>query len=74
MRAQGSEFLIAKAEGVIDDRHLLGEIGQVFSGDLEGRLATSDVTLYKSLGHVVQDLAAARWLLQQTDSGTAAAF
>lgn len=74
VRAQGSEFRVAKAEGVIDDRHLLGEIGQVFSGDLIGRAGARDVTLYKSLGHVVQDLVAARWLLQQTDAGTAAAF
>lgn len=74
VRAQGSEFRVAKAEGVIDDQHLLGEIGQVFSGDLIGRIGARDVTLYKSLGHVVQDLAAARWLLQQTDAGTTAAF
>ena len=74
VRAQGSEFRVAKAEGVIDDQHLLGEIGQVFSGDLIGRAGARDVTLYKSLGHVVQDLAAARWLLQQTDAGTTAAF
>lgn len=74
VRAQGSEFRVAKAEGVIDDQHLLGEIGQVFSGNLIGRVGARDVTLYKSLGHVVQDLAAARWLLQQTDAGTTAAF
>ena len=74
VRAQGSEFLTARAEGVIDDSHLLGEIGQVFSGDLIGRMRARDVTLYKSLGHVVQDLAAARWLLQQTDAGATAAF
>jgi len=74
VRAQGSEFLTARAEGVIDDSHLLGEIGQVFSGDLIGRMWARDVTLYKSLGHVVQDLAAARWLLQQTDAGATAAF
>jgi ornithine cyclodeaminase/alanine dehydrogenase-like protein (mu-crystallin family) len=74
VRAQGSEFLVARAQGVIDDSHLLGEIGQVFGGDLIGRAGARDVTLYKSLGHVVQDLAAARWLLQQTDAGTTAAF
>lgn len=74
VRAQGSEFVIAKAEGLIDDAHLLGEIGQVFGGDLAGRVEAADVTLYKSLGHVVQDLAAARWLLQQTDAGVSAAF
>lgn len=62
--AQGAEFLAAKAAGLIDDDHVVGEIGQVFSGDLAGRTQEDQVTLYKSLGHVVQDLACAAWLVQ----------
>lgn len=57
--AQGAEFLAAKAAGVVDDSHVVGEIGQVFLGRLEGRQSADQVTVYKSLGHVVQDLAAA---------------
>jgi len=60
--AQGAEFLSAKAVGLISDAHLVGEIGQVFSGALTGRQSRDQVTVYKSLGHVVQDLAAARLL------------
>lgn len=55
--AQGAEFLRAKAAGLISDDHVLGEIGQVMDGSLAGRLAPGDVTLYKSLGSIVQDLA-----------------
>ena len=55
---QGAEFLHAKAQGLIDDAHVLGEIGAVFSGANQGRLSASEVTLYKSLGSIVQDLAA----------------
>jgi ornithine cyclodeaminase len=58
--AQGAEFLRAKAAGLIGDDHLLGEIGEVMAGKLPGRLRESDVTIYKSLGSIVQDLAAAR--------------
>lgn len=57
--AQGAEFLRAKAAGMIDDDHIAGEIGAVLSGAAEGRQADGQVTVYKSLGHVVQDLAAA---------------
>ncbi|WP_165186731.1 ornithine cyclodeaminase family protein [Caulobacter soli] len=60
--AQGAEFLRAKAEGLIDDDHVVGEIGQVLAGDLEGRQSADQLTVYKSLGHVVQDLAAAKAL------------
>lgn len=59
---QGAEFLRAKAEGAIDDGHVVGEIGQVLAGDLPGRRSPDEITAYKSLGHVVQDLAAA-WAL-----------
>jgi ornithine cyclodeaminase/alanine dehydrogenase-like protein (mu-crystallin family) len=59
---QGAEFLRAKAAGVIDDSHIVAEIGQVLAGDFVGRRSDDDITVYKSLGHVVQDLASA-WAL-----------
>ena len=62
--AQGAEFLNAKAAGLVDDRHVVGEIGQVLAGDLEGRQSIDQITAYKSLGHVVQDLAAAKALYE----------
>lgn len=60
--AQGAEFLAAKAAGLIDDSHLVGEIGEVFAGRLPGRQRPDEITVYKSLGHVAQDLAAAQLL------------
>lgn len=62
--AQGAEFLYAKAAGLIGDDHVVGEIGQVLGGDLPGRQSADQVTVYKSLGHVVQDLAAAKALYE----------
>lgn len=63
--AQGAEYLKAKEAGLIDESHVVGEIGQVFAGQLEGRQNPFQVTIYKSLGHVVQDLASA-WALYKT--------
>ncbi len=60
--AQGAEFLRAKAAGVVGDEHILGEIGQVLAGDVVGRTSAEEITVYKSLGHVVQDLACGWWL------------
>jgi ornithine cyclodeaminase/alanine dehydrogenase-like protein (mu-crystallin family) len=59
---QGGEFLRAKEAGLIGDDHVVAEIGQVLAGDIEGRQSHDQVTAYKSLGHVVQDLASA-WAL-----------
>jgi ornithine cyclodeaminase len=60
--AQGAEFLKAKAAGRVGDDHVVGEIGQVLAGDLPGRQSAEQITVYKSLGHIVQDLASA-WAL-----------
>ena len=62
--AQGAEFLVAKAAGLVGDDHVVGEIGQVLDGTLPGRQSPEQITVYKSLGHVVQDLAAAQALYE----------
>jgi ornithine cyclodeaminase len=63
---QGAEFLRAKAAGLVEDDHIVAEIGQVLAGDVEGRRSAEEITVYKSLGHVVQDLASA-WALYTGD-------
>ncbi len=63
--AQGAEFAHAKEAGLIDDSHIVAEIGEVLAGRAIGRLTSEDVTVYKSLGHVVQDLAPA-WALYRS--------
>jgi ornithine cyclodeaminase len=60
--AQGAEFLAAKAAGLVGDEHVVGEIGQVLDGKLAGRESPDQITAYKSLGHIVQDLAAVQAL------------
>ncbi|WEK02606.1 MAG: ornithine cyclodeaminase family protein [Candidatus Sphingomonas phytovorans] len=60
--AQGAEFLKAKAAGLIGDEHIVAEIGEVLAGRVEGRRSAEEITAYKSLGHVVQDLASV-WAL-----------
>ena len=59
---QGGEFLRAKTAGLVGDDHVVAEIGQVLAGKIEGRRSAEEVTVYKSLGHVVQDLSSA-WAL-----------
>ena len=58
----GGEFLRAKAAGRVDDAHIAGEIGEVYARRLPGRTSAEEITVYKSLGHAVQDLACVAWL------------
>jgi ornithine cyclodeaminase/alanine dehydrogenase-like protein (mu-crystallin family) len=64
---QGAEFLRAKAAGLIGDDHIVAEIGQVLAREIEGRRSAQEITAYKSLGHVVQDLATAWAIYSQPE-------
>jgi ornithine cyclodeaminase len=67
---EAGDILLAIDDGV-DPAVVVGEIGQVLNGKLEGRTSPSEVTVYKSLGNVAQDLAAAYHAYQQwTERGT----
>jgi ornithine cyclodeaminase len=71
--AQAAEFVVARDAGAVTDDHVVGEIGEVFAGTLAGRERADQITIYKSLGHVVQDLAAASYLhARATSKGTIA--
>ena len=56
---QAGEWIGALKAGVVDESHLKGEIGEVLLGRVPGRQGSVDITVYKSLGHTAQDIAAA---------------
>jgi ornithine cyclodeaminase len=60
--AQGAELAVARDAGLVDDSHVIAEIGEVLAGRIVGRENDEQITVYKSLGHVAQDLAAADYL------------
>jgi ornithine cyclodeaminase/alanine dehydrogenase-like protein (mu-crystallin family) len=57
---EAGDFLMPKAEGAIDDTHILAEIGELLIGPGTGRTSADDVTLFKSLGLAIEDVASAR--------------
>jgi ornithine cyclodeaminase/alanine dehydrogenase-like protein (mu-crystallin family) len=63
--SQGAEFIRAREKGFINDEHLLGEIGEVMNGSIPGRTSETEITAYKSLGSIVQDLASGWYLYEQ---------
>jgi ornithine cyclodeaminase/alanine dehydrogenase-like protein (mu-crystallin family) len=60
--SQGGEIRRARASGLIDDGFIAGELGEVLLGLKPGRTDNLQITVYKSLGNVAQDLASAAWL------------
>ena len=59
---QGAEFVKAREAGLIGEDHLVAEIGEVLAGTVPGRRTREEITVYKSIGHIVQDLSTA-WAL-----------
>jgi ornithine cyclodeaminase len=56
--AQAGELQHAVASGAVTLDCIVGEIGEVLEGKIAGRTHASEITVYKSLGLAVQDLAA----------------
>ena len=64
--SQAGEFCHAVEEGRVKADHLKGEIGEVLLGRVPGRSDENQITIYKSLGHVAQDIAVAEAALSRT--------
>lgn len=63
--AQAGEIVDMIAAGRMQAHDLRGEIGAVLNGALPGRQDAQQITAYRSLGVIAQDLACAAWLLEQ---------
>jgi len=64
--AEAGDLLMAIAEGAFSADRIEGEIGAVLEGTVAGRTGAAEITLYKSLGNVAQDLAAASHVLARS--------
>lgn len=71
--AESGDIVRGIAEGRFTDTHICGELGQVVLGRVRGRIAADEVTVFKSLGLAVEDVAAADLVYRralETGAGT----
>lgn len=63
---ESGDYLFAVVEGSISGaEHIRAEIGEVLTGQAAGRKSADEITLFKSLGLAVEDLAAAAFLYEK---------
>lgn len=67
LEAQAGEVIEARAAGLIGADHEITEIGEVLRGAAPGRRDARERTLYRSLGVIAQDLAAALFILGRAE-------
>ena len=56
---EAGDFLVPRREGAIGDDHIRAEIGEVLLGSRPGRQSPDEITLFKSLGLAIEDVASA---------------
>lgn len=57
--AEAGDLLLAIQEGVITEDHIRASIGEIAAGNKPGRLFPDEITLFKSVGLAVEDVATA---------------
>jgi ornithine cyclodeaminase/alanine dehydrogenase-like protein (mu-crystallin family) len=65
---EAGDFLFPQREGAIGADHIRAEIGELLIGAAEGRRSDDELTVFKSLGLAVEDLAAAEHILQRAEA------
>jgi len=56
---EAGDYVIAAAEGAFGPEHIRAELGEVLIGSHPGRTSDEEITVFKSLGLAIEDLAAA---------------
>jgi alanine dehydrogenase len=70
---EAGDYVLALKEGLITPDSIVGEIGELLIGTKQGRRTSDEITIFKSLGLAVEDLACAQFLFekaQEVGAGT----
>lgn len=66
---ESGDYLFAVVDGAISGPdHIKAEIGEILTGSAEGRTSQDEITLFKSLGLAIEDLASAAFLYEKARS------
>lgn len=65
--AESGDFRVPRDEGRFDDGHIVGELGELLEGRVPGRGSPAEITLFKSLGLAIEDLAAAHYVVGEAE-------
>jgi ornithine cyclodeaminase/alanine dehydrogenase-like protein (mu-crystallin family) len=63
--AECGDILLALKENAITEKNIDAEIGEVLAGSKTGRSSPEEITLYKSVGVAIQDIATANLVYQK---------
>lgn len=62
---ESGDYLLAAKEGLITPDSIVAEIGELLIGTKQGRTSATEITLFKSLGLAIEDVACADYLYRK---------
>ena len=65
---EAGDYLFPAREGLIGPEHIRAELGEILVGERTGRSSPNEITLFKSLGLAIEDLAAADFLCRKAST------
>jgi ornithine cyclodeaminase len=69
LQAEAGDYLQAVANGFIPSADAVGELAELVVGERKGRTSPEQITLFRSLGLAIEDLAAAEFVISNRRSG-----
>jgi len=67
LQHESADYRVPLQEGVLAEDHAVVELGEIVIGEARGRTSHQEITLFKSLGLAIEDLAAAWHVLQRAE-------
>ena len=64
---EAGDYLFPASEGAVGPDHIRAELGEILTGSKPGRTSAEEITLFKSLGLAVEDLASAAYLYRKAN-------
>ena len=71
---EAGDYLLAAKEGLLTPDSISGEIGELLTGTKSGRTSASEITLFKSLGLAIEDVATADYVYRKAKAQQAGAW
>src|SRR5215211_4496623 len=62
---ESGDYLLAAKEGLVSPESIIAELGELLIGTKSGRTSATEITLFKSLGLAIEDVACADYLYQK---------
>lgn len=67
---EAGDILLAIKDGLVTESHIIGEVGSVMAGAVQGRTGSDEITVFESLGQAVEDLVAANYVANALRPGS----